>query len=47
LATTYSEMERSGIELRGGVSGSVGGKLRGMTALGSDQLDVVFFNEST
>ena len=31
----------------GGVSGSVGGKLRGMTALGSDQLDVVFFNEST
>lgn len=46
-ATAVSEMERSGIELRGGVSGSVGGKLRGMTALGSDQLDVVFFNEST
>lgn len=31
----------------GGVSGSVGGKMRGVAALGSDQLDVVFFNEST
>lgn len=26
---------------------SVGGKLRGVTALGFGQLDVVFFNEST
>jgi hypothetical protein len=48
LATTYSEMKRSGIELRGEENRCrAGGKMRGVTALGFGQLDVVFFNEST